>query len=216
MRTTIKNLLALTALAAVMGLVSGCASTPKQKTVVLDDKGAAHGIPAPEWFTAYTGGSNYSVEALSEFKNDHCFVISYYGPNRDFAVAWVENATGPAEVARMVSETVLADAKSKRTGDNREDGVEESLEAAAHDMTEAAFTGLRKSGDWWEITYNKDTKVQEARAYALYTTDKKQLDTQIAANLANIIENNKELAEAAREIYRDLIADIRANGFNNR
>jgi hypothetical protein len=94
--------------------------------------------------------------------------------------------------------------------------VEASLETAAHDMSEAAFTGQRKSGDWWEIIRNKDTKVQEARAYALYTVDRKQLDTQIAANLANIVENNKELAEAAREIYRELIADIRANGFNNR
>jgi hypothetical protein len=214
MKSIIKTFLVLTAL-AVIGLVSGCASGPKQKSEILDDKGAAHGIPAPEWVTAYIGGTNSSVEALPEFKNDHCFVIYWADQSRDFAVSWVENASGPAEVARMVSETVLADAKSKSAG-IRAEGVEASLETAAHDMSEAAFTGLRKSGDWWEIIRNKDTDVQEARAYALYTVDKKQLDTQIAANLANIVENNKELAEAAREIYRDLIADIRLNGFNNR
>jgi hypothetical protein len=30
------------------------------------------------------------------------------------------------------------------------------------------------------------------------------------------VENNKALSAAEREIYSDLIADIRANGFNNR
>jgi hypothetical protein len=83
-------------------------------------------------------------------------------------------------------------------------------------MTESSFTGMRKAADWWEVVRNKSTKVEEARTYALYTFDKKRLDDQIAINLANIVENNKQLSAAAREIYRELIADIRAHGFNNK
>jgi hypothetical protein len=98
----------------------------------------------------------------------------------------------------------------------RSEAVSAAFESAAHAMGSAAFTGLRKSGDWWQVVRNKATGVQEAQAFALYTIDRRRLDEQIAISLANIVETNKELSAAEREIYRDLIADIRANGFNNR
>jgi hypothetical protein len=83
-------------------------------------------------------------------------------------------------------------------------------------MSEASYTGLRKMADWWQIVRNKETQVEESRAFALWTVGKKTMDEQIAFNLQNIIDNNKALSEAARSIYLDLIKDIRANGFNNR
>jgi hypothetical protein len=221
MKLGIKNLLALTALAAVMGLALGCSSGPKtgpvasQQTEVLDNKGAAVGIATPSWVMAYIEGGNYAVEAMAEYKNDHCFVVYYADNSRDLAISWVTNADGPGQVAQVIATTVLTDAKEKSSG-ARGEAVSASFDSAAQAMGSASFTGLRRAADWWQIVLNKATKVQEAQAFALYTIDKKRLDEQIALNLANIVENNKALSAAEREIYQELIADIRANGFNNR
>jgi hypothetical protein len=215
MKFILKGLLVLSACVAAMGFASCATGRAKQRTVILDSKGAAHGIQTPEWVLAYDESGNFKVEALSAYKSEHCFVVHQEDKSRDFAVGWVEHANGPALIAQMISETVLADAKSKTSG-ARGDGVDAEFESLAHEMAEASFTGMRRAADWWEIVRNKSTKVEEARAYALFTFDKKRLDEQIAANLANIVENNKALSATAREIYRDLIADIRANGFNNR
>jgi hypothetical protein len=176
----IKSFLVLSALAAI-GFVSGCAGGPKQKTEILDNKGAALAVPTPEWVVAYVSGGNYTVEALSDYKNDHCFVVYYADKNRDFAVNWVENANGPAQVAQMISTTVLTDAKEKSAG-ARGGEVSAAFESAAQSMGSASFTGLRKASDWWQIVRNRDTEVQEAQAFALYTIDKKRLDEQIAIN----------------------------------
>jgi hypothetical protein len=163
----------------------------------------------------YIEGGNYAVEAMAEYKNDHCFVVYYVDNSRDFAINWVANADGPAQVAQAVSTTVAANAVDKSSGE-RGGEVSAAFRAAAESMSNASFTGMRRASDWWQIVRNKTTKVQEAQAFALYTIDKKRLDEQIALHLANIVENNQALSAAEREIYRELIADIRANGFNNR
>jgi hypothetical protein len=221
MKLSIKNLLSLITLAAVMGLVLSCTSGPKsgpaatQQTEVLDNKGAAVGLPTPPWVMTYIEGGNYAVEEMPEYKNDHCFVVYYADNSRDFAMSRVANADGPGQVAEMISTTVLTDAKEKSSG-ARGEAVSATFESAAQSMASASFTGLRMAADWWQVVLNKATKVQEAQAFALYTIDKKRLDEQIALNLANIVENNKALSTAEREIYQELIADIRLNGFNNR
>jgi hypothetical protein len=211
---------AMTTLGAMLALcvtlvLAACGSAPKQRTEVLDDKGAAFNIPTPAWVTAYVMDGNHAVEQLSQYKDEHCFVVEFYDKNRDFAIAYVNNANGPALVAQMVSATVLSDAKTKMAG-VRGEGVEAALEQAAHSMSEASYTGLRRMGDWWQIVRNRDTNVEECRAFALWTIGKTAMDEQIAFNLQNIIDNNKALSQAARSIYLDLIKDIRANGFNNR
>jgi hypothetical protein len=196
-------------------LLAACGSGPKQKTIVLDDKGASFNIATPAWVTAYVTDSNRGVEALGQYKNEHCFVVDFNDTSRDFAIGYVNNANGPAMVAQMVSATVISDGENKSKGKRGED-VTASFKQVAHSMSEASYTGLRKMGDWWQIVRNKDTKVEECRAFALWTVDKKAMDEQIAFNLQNIIDNNKALSEAARSIYLDLIKEIRANGFNNR
>jgi hypothetical protein len=201
------------ALAAVT--LTSCGSTPKQRTEALDDKGAALSVPTPEWVMSYVTDGNHAVEQLSQYKNEHYFVVEFNDASRDFAVAWVANANGPAEVAGMVSATVLSDAKTKSAGASGGE-VNAALEQAAHSMSEASYTGLRKMADWWQIVRNGETGVEECRAFALWTVEKKTMDEQIAFNLQNIIDNNKALSEAVRSIYLDLIKDIRANGFNNR
>ncbi|MDR0550576.1 MAG: hypothetical protein LBG72_01005 [Spirochaetaceae bacterium] len=206
-------------LTTAVGTVWAAPKKPKDTTELLDHKGASFNTPEPPWVIAYvTEGGNVGVEQLPQYKNVYCFVYNYENADKDFAVAYANNANGPSEVAKMISSTVLADAKAKIAGVSAggETAVSAAVEASAHAMSEASFTGLRKTGDWWRIVRNKKTKTQTAQAYVLYTIDKKNLDSQIAVNLQNIIDNNKELSAAARSIYLDLIKDIRGNGFNNR
>ena len=127
------------------------------------------------------------------------------------AVAWVNNASGPAEIAGMVSRAVNAQATNKLSGDKGAD-TEAHLEQVHSDMSNASIRNVRKDADWWQIVRYPDGK-QEARAFALWVVDKKDLGNQIAANIQNIIDNNKAMSAAERAIYADLISDIRQNGF---
>ena len=207
-----RMILALLTLVLLAGFTA-CASSPKQKTVILDDKGAANGIPTPDWVIAYITGGNRVVEEISRYSKEHCFVVNFDDPSRDSAVGWVQNASGPAMVAQMVSTTVTADATAAQSGAKSEE-VTAAFDFVAKAMSDASYTGLRQMDNWWQIVRNTDTKVEECRAFALYTVEKKAFDAQVAGILQNIIDNNKALSEAARTIYLRLIEGIHLNGFN--
>jgi hypothetical protein len=196
-------------------MATGGASTgPIQKTQILDDKGAALGIPAPAWVQAYVSGSNLTVEALPEFesKGVYCFVIEQNDANRDYAINWVQNASGPAQVAAKISTTVSASASNKLAGEKGAD-VQSNLSSAQEVLSNAVITGLTKNGDWWQTVRNKETEVTETRAFAIYTIEKNTLNEQVARYLQRFIDDkNAALSEAEKAIYADLITEIRNKG----
>lgn len=217
-----RTVLLFVAAAAALSLLSGCASKktpaaiaaeikPVQKTEVLDYKGASFGLQPPEWVIAYEQEGNLGVEKLSLYKGKYCFVVNYNDANRDYAIAWVNNASGPQQIAQKISTTVSSSASNMLSGE-RGGEVESNLRAATEQLSNASFKGATKEMDFWQIVRNKDTEVQECRAYALWVINKKELDDQVAANLQNIIDNNKAMSAAERAIYDELIAQIRAGG----
>jgi hypothetical protein len=135
---------ALTALCTVAVVMAACGATgskkPKQLTEILDDKGAAMNIPTPEWVIAFESDGNHAVEALAQYKNEHCFVIDIIHNNRDFAIGWVNNADGPAEVARMISTTVVADAQNNTNMKNGDDKLKAEFETSVKSMSDASYT----------------------------------------------------------------------------
>jgi hypothetical protein len=209
--------------AAVFVFFSGCASgpkspaevaaavTPEQKTVVLDDKGAAFGISTPEWVAAFIQSGNLGVERLPLYKDKYCFVVESIDQSKDYAIAWVQNASGPQAIAAKVSTTVASTASNALSGE-KGGAVESNLKAATEQMSNASFNGAVKEADWWQVIKNEATGVTECRAFALWIIDKKQLDEQVAANLQNIVDNNTAMSAAERAIYADLIAQIRSVG----
>jgi hypothetical protein len=220
---SIKKLLFLPVAAAALALIVGCASGPKapaavaaevkptQRTITVDDKGAAFGIPTPEWVVAFIQNGNLSVEKLPLYKDKYCFVVENMNASKDYAIAWVQNASGPQQIAAKVSTTVASSASNALSGEKGGD-VESHLQAATEQMSNASFNGATKEADWWQIVKNTDTGTEECRAFALWVIGKKQLDEQVAANLQNIVDNNKAMSEAERAIYADLIAQIRSVG----
>lgn len=220
-----KTLVSLSAICVAMSILSGCASgakspaalaadvKPEQKTTVIDDKGAAFGIPTPEWVVAYIQAGNLGVEKLPLYKDKYCFVVNYDDASKDYAVAWVQNASGPQQIAQKVSTTVASSASNALSGEKGSD-TESRLAATTGSLSNASFNGATKEADWWQLVKNQDTGTQECRAFALWVIGKKQLDEQVAANIQNIIDNNKAMSAAERAIYSDLIAQIRSGSIS--
>jgi hypothetical protein len=222
MKTKIGKIAATIASAAALAMVFGCASTqmkPKQKIEMLDWKNAALGQGIPEWVTA-SGEDDVSVQQLPNYPNDYCFVVQEEGSKntdstKDYVIGWVGNlANGGARVATLISTNVniTAEAASSQILDADKKAHQEEVRDA---MSNASLNGFRKTGDFWVLSKNKTTKQEYYVAYALWTIDRKRVDDQIAANIQNIIDNNKAMSEAERTIYLDIIKDIRTRGIGS-
>jgi hypothetical protein len=226
MKSTKNTLLVLTVLFTAVGIMTGCASgpktsseapaTPKQKTEILDWKNAGLGQAVPEWVLA-SGEDEVSVQNLPNYKNDYCFIVQEEGADnsdatKDYVTGWVGNlANGAARVSTLIATTVNTTAEaasSQIKGDDKEAHQMEIRDA----MSNSSFNGFRKTSDFWVLSKNNSTGKEYYVAYALWTIDRKRLNEQIAANVQNILDNNKAISEAERTIYLDIITDIRTRG----
>jgi hypothetical protein len=195
--------------AIAVSLSVGCKSGPE----ILDDKGAMS-VATPKWINAYLSGGNLAVEALDEYKDNYCFVISDEGQDKDFIVAWTGTVDGPREIASLIATTVEANVQAKITGANG-DEIERNVTATAEILSNASYTGVRKTADWWRFIRTRSTKEERYQAYVLYIGARKSINDQIARNLQNIVDNNAAMSEAERAIYADIMDDIRRNGLFN-
>jgi hypothetical protein len=206
----------LCAAAIVLAVLAGCASGPKvqQKTELLDDKGAALGIPTPAWVSAYVSGGNEAVSALPEYKDNYAFVVSSDSTDKPFLLAWVGNVDGPREIASTIATTVETNAQSA-LGSAEGSGAARAVTVNTETMSNASYNGVRKMADWWFLARNKATREERYQAFVLYIIEKQNLNDQIAANIQNIIDNNQAMSEAERAIYADIMDNIRRSGLYN-
>jgi hypothetical protein len=215
MKIFIKRTAALFMTAAVVmaaAITAGCGSTPKapkQKTDALDWKGAALGAQIPEW-VMLSLESNVHIQCLDEFKDQYCFVVSRENPIKDQAVTWVQDAAnGASEVARMVSTTVNDTAEAQEGIKSGDAQVKQNVQQIRDSMSNANFRGLRRAGDFWTLSRNKATKNEYYTAYSLWIIPEQDLNDQIGALWQNFIDNNTAMSEAERQIYGDIITNIR-------
>jgi hypothetical protein len=207
-------MLVLTTAVGTAGCVSGpkAPKAPVQKTELLDWKGSALGVQVPQW-VVQAQESNVHIQSLAEFKDQYCFVVTRENENQDLATAWVNNAAnGASEVARMLSSTVNDHAEAHegmKTGDER---LKQASAQIRTNMSNASFKGLRKASDTWTLSRNVATGRQYYTAYSLWIIPEKDLNEQMAAIFQNIIDNNKALSKEERQIYLDIIKNIRTRG----
>jgi hypothetical protein len=197
------------AAAVMLSVLAGCASGPE----ILDDKGAKS-VATPAWINAYLSGGNLAVEKLDEYKDMYCFVISDEGQDTDFIVAWTASVDGPRQIASLIATTVADNVQARQSGTNG-DGIEREMTGTTETLSNASYNGVRKVADWWRFIRTRSTKEERYQAYVLYIGARKSLNDQIAANIQNIVDNNKAMSEAERSIYADIMADIRSNGLFN-
>ncbi|MDR0600373.1 MAG: hypothetical protein LBG84_09900 [Treponema sp.] len=210
-RTAVLFVIALAVTAAV--ITAGCGSTPKaprQKTEMLDWKGAALGAQIPEWVLK-SSESDVHIQSLDEFKDQYCFVVYREDPVKDQVVTWVSNAAnGASEVARMVSTTVNDTAEAQEGIKSGDAKVKQNVQQIRNAMSNANFRGLRRVGDFWTLSRNRATKNEYYTAFALWIIPEQDLNTQIAALWQNFIDNNSAMSAAERQIYGDIIKNLRS------
>jgi hypothetical protein len=186
-------------------------SARKPKLQKLDWKGAVLGQDIPEWVNKSVD-SSLAIQSLPEYKDQYCFVVTIENENKDFAINWVKNlANGSAQVSTMIATTVNAMAEASVSG-NKTQEVDMHFTDVRDAMSNASFKNLRQVADFWIYINNKSTKKQYYAAYSLWIVPVKDLNDQIAANFQNIIDNNTAMSAAERQIYLDIITDIRTRG----
>ncbi|MDR1389849.1 MAG: hypothetical protein LBJ31_07715 [Treponema sp.] len=210
MKSVTRRLLAVClVILAVTMLIS--AKKPKQPTQMLDWKGAALGVTVPEWVIK-SEDSNIAIQTLPEYSDFYCFVVRVENDSKDFAIDWTKNlANGSAQVSTMLATTVNAMSESAVAGKKGQD-TDAHFSDVRDAMSNSSFQNLRQVADFWVYQRNKKTKAQYYVAYSLWIVPFKSLNDQIAANIQNIIDNNKAMSEAERTIYLDIIKDIRTRG----
>jgi hypothetical protein len=228
LKTTITRALVIS---AVVVAALGCASGGKKLETldtyaILDHKGAATGTNRiPEWLTVYLeAGLDTSVEKLSAFRGNYCFIGAADSTNKKFAQTWAADVDAPTLIAAKISTRVENLIESERDGEDITDAqTDEALMSRVINgvqitVQSATFSGARKEGDWWiQIrTYDPDdhniVRSEEYRAYAIYTIDKKSLDQQVVLKLQNIIANDKAMSADERATYTRLINRILERG----
>jgi hypothetical protein len=213
-RMTVLSLTALAVVAAV--ITTSCGSTPKapkQKTELLDWKGAGFKTPVPEW-VVQSQESGVHIQSLDEFKDQYCFVVLLDNlenkESRDVLIDWVKNpANGAREVATMVSTTVSAGASTEDAIKSGDANAKRRAEEFAKVMSNANFRELRKAGDFWTLSRNRATKNEYYTAYSLWIIPEESLNTQVAALWQNFVDKNNDMSAAERQIYGDIIANLR-------
>jgi hypothetical protein len=155
--------------------------------------------------------SNVHIQSLDEFKDQYCFVVTREDANKDIAVAWVQNAAnGATEVARMVSTTVNDTAEAQEGIKSGDAKVKQNVQQIRDSMSNASFQGLRRVGDFWVLSRNKATKNEYYTAYSLWIAPEQTTNDLIAATIQNAIDKNVAMSAAEREIYGDIIANLRS------
>ncbi|GMO11440.1 MAG: hypothetical protein Ta2A_19860 [Treponemataceae bacterium] len=200
-------------------LMSASKKKPKQKIENLDWKGSSLGQDVPDWVVK-SQDSSIAIQSLSAYKGQYCFVVQIENDDKDFAINYVKNlANGAAQVSTMLSTTVnamaeskLASASVKTSGGVSAAATSQAVSEVKDAMSNASFQNFRQAADFWLQVNNKSTKKRYFVAYSLWIVPQKDLNEQMARNYQNIIDNNKAISAAERQMYIDIIADIRTRG----
>ena len=132
---------------------------------VIDTKGAALGLQAPEWI-------NY-VSSVSQMQNlfpgKVAFVKYEIGSNLNLIQRKINTTGINADYARVIS-TAVKEAFKEHANWSEDDFQQRMGEDSILGSAKAKFKGLKKEGDWWVL--RKDTEGNKQYTYyVLYLID---------------------------------------------
>jgi hypothetical protein len=222
-----KGMVFFAVLAAVAALVTGCAGGPKVKTVELDNKGKAIGVPTPDWIKLYAAEGVTKVQAQPQFKDKYCIIGEESSTNKQFALAWADSFSAQQRIGAMLRTTISSKYQAAVIGASQSTGGANSSTAAGVGSAEynqeidnminavvnVSYAGAQRDSDWWVLTRRYDPDQDDAysdeyTAYVLYTIPKAELNRQIA----NALETSVSKDSALYQITIDLAKEILLNG----
>ncbi|MDO6994719.1 hypothetical protein Q5M87_11945 [Brachyspira innocens] len=132
---------------------------------VIDTKGAALGLEAPEWINYVSSVS----QMQSLFPGKVAFVKYETGPNLSLIQRRVNTTGINADYARVVS-TAVKQAFKEHANWSDEEFNQKMGEDSIIGSAKAKFKGLKKEGDWWVLRRDLDGN-KEYTYYVLYLLD---------------------------------------------
>ncbi|MDR1095623.1 MAG: hypothetical protein LBL31_04485 [Spirochaetaceae bacterium] len=166
----------------------------------LEHKGTALGIDSvPQWIADYYDRGLPGVENLDDYQGKYCFVAEEIGPERQPLLTWVNNFNAQQQIGAMIDTRVVSvfKANESKVPDNADARREYSN--SINSLITGTYTGARKESDWWSkqrITAKGQPDEVRYTALALYTIDRKVLDSQIAAKIEELKAGHADLTAA--------------------
>ncbi len=220
-----KKIIAILAILLALLVVVGCASKPAPapeppKTManfeILQHKGTTLGVlMPPSWVEAAINGPK-SVEKLPDYKDAFVVVVDTTGKDLDGVQLASSRLNADTEIARYLSLRVKDTFAGAQVGDK--DKIETYMERAVKSVSDAKFSGFRKTTDWWvQIRWYKPDPSKkifdhdEYRLLQLYTIDKATLESQLQKILSGEAANEPKTPEKQRAM--DLVQQSFFDGF---
>ncbi|GHV83899.1 hypothetical protein AGMMS50212_12390 [Spirochaetia bacterium] len=216
-------------ISSVTMLVTGCAGSPKVKTLELDNKGKAIGVTTPSWIKLFVSKGVTAVQEQPQFKDKYCIIGEESSINKQFALAWADSFSAQQRIGAMLRTNIESKYQATVKGLSQTTGGANSSTAAGggsanynqeiNDVINAvvnvSYSGAQRDSDWWVLMrrYDPDQKdvfSDEYTAYVMYTVPKAELNRQIASALETSISKDSALYD----ITIALAKDIMLNGVN--
>ncbi|GHV47018.1 hypothetical protein AGMMS49546_36110 [Spirochaetia bacterium] len=213
-------LLGAIAITLSLMVLAGCESlkigSKGKDPLILDHAGRDLGVTEkPRWVQVWATSRNViNLEAEREYRDSYCFVAEDSGSNLKAVQAWLNTVQINDIIGARISTRVGSTAEANvSTADNAE--YSNFLNNVMTVTRDATYTNVIKTSDYWikwriydpdDVTKSKD----EYTAYVLYTIAKKDLNTQVANQFQQILNNANTKEE--RQMWTGLIQAVLERG----
>jgi predicted small secreted protein len=215
-----KTLFGLTAVVAAVMVLAACATKnggqadritlpASAVTRTVEHKGTGYGIDQlPQWIAEYLDRGVPGVEDLGDYKGKYCIVAEEQGPALQQLLTWVNNFNAQQQIGATINTRVASVFKANESLVPDNVDSKRAYSNAINTLITATYTGARKEADWWlkQVISDKGAPDETRyRAIALYSIDRKILDSQIATKLEELKEGNPELGAAFNAVSAEIL-----------
>jgi hypothetical protein len=175
----------------------------------LEHKGTAIGMDSlPQWIADYYDRGLPGVENLADYKGKYCVVAQEYGTELQPLLTWVNNFNAQQQIGATIETRVVSvfKANESKVPDNADS--QRKYSNSINSLITGTYTGARKEGDWWikqMVTAKGQPDEVRYTALALYTIDRKVLDSQISAKIEELKTGNSDLEAAFDSVSTQIL-----------
>ena len=192
----------------ILLLISSCASSPKSKIIEMENKGTVMGTATPAWVKLYTEKGVSALNALPEYKDKYCVVGEESGVNRQFVIAWADNASAQQRIGQLVRTNIASRYEAAVTGSNT--SYKQQIDNVLNAIVNVSYSGAQREADWWSLRrrYDADDKeifTDEYTAWVLYTIPRAEMNRQIALALETSVAKDSALYDVTIALARDIL-----------
>jgi len=208
-----KIIISINAFFIISILLFSCA-TGSSNIVELETKGTAFGISTPDWVKLYLDGGVSALQALPEFKDKYCIVGEETGVNRQFVLAWADQASAQQRIGSLIRTNIASRYQAAVTGQSQSGAQNEAVYQQEIDIVLSAivnvsFSGAQREADWWSLrrrydTDNKEIYTDEYTAFVLYTIPRAELNRQVALAMETSLSKDSVLYDITIALARDI------------